>query len=267
MTYALGLSGVLLFGVGIFASQVATARTDDAAERSAFGLADLAAYRSALAVRRNSKSPLEADQPHIVTFKTLWNRPDAFRGRRVTVRGRVERIFRQGPVGSFPPLSEIWITSSAGDPFCLVTPQAQDAKSGDASEHSFGTGIRRHDAIPPRGSTVSFTGTFLRLIRYAATDGARLAPLIVGPEPPFRDAKVQPESGGQIDLISPGSVGISPATFIAMVAISIVVATMLLWRITNVVRAQRAVRRRRRNERSLRIADPPLEFIERSSEL
>ena len=35
-------------------------------------------------------------------FKDLWNRPDVFRGRRVTVQGRVVRIFRQGPVGSFP---------------------------------------------------------------------------------------------------------------------------------------------------------------------
>ena len=47
----------------------------------------------------------------------------SFEGRRITIQGRVSRIFRQGPVGSFPPLAEVWITSPAGDPFCVVCPQ------------------------------------------------------------------------------------------------------------------------------------------------
>ena len=83
-----------------------------------------------------------------MSFKDLWNRPDAFRGRRVTVEGRVQRIFRQGPVGSFPALAEIWIASPAGDPFCLVVPQAA--------------------GVPKLGQTVRFTGTFLKMVRYAA---------------------------------------------------------------------------------------------------
>ena len=75
---------------------------------------------------RVSRPPLRPRRPtrrSAVKFRDLWNRPDVFRGRRVTVEGRVVRIFRQGPVGSFPPLAEVWITSPAGDPFCVVFPQ------------------------------------------------------------------------------------------------------------------------------------------------
>ncbi len=56
-------------------------------------------------------------------FKDLWNHPDAFRGRRVTVQGRVERIFRQGPVGSFPALAEIWIARRRVTPFAWLFPR------------------------------------------------------------------------------------------------------------------------------------------------
>jgi len=118
-----------------------------------------------------------------VSFKDLWNRPDAFRGRRVTVQGRVERIFRQGPVGSFPALAEVWITSPAGNPFCLVVPQ--DGGTGVLPVKK--TSLEGHataPVIPKLGQTVRFTGTFLKMVRFAAGDGARLAPLVVGNQPP-----------------------------------------------------------------------------------
>ena len=54
----------------------------------------------------------------------------------------------------------------SGDPFCLVFPQA------------------RPIPVPELGREVRFTGTFLKMVRYAAHDGPRLAPLIVGDTPP-----------------------------------------------------------------------------------
>ena len=38
--------------------------------------------------------------------------------------------------------------------------------------------------MPEPGRMVRFTGTFLKMVRYAGGDGARLAPLIVGDQPP-----------------------------------------------------------------------------------
>ena len=116
-------------------------------------------------------------------FRDLWNRPDAYRGRRVTVQGRVERIFRQGPIGSFPALAEVWIVSPAGDPFCLVVPQ--ESGTGILSVVDEGPEDRATSKQSPEpGQTVQFTGTFLKMVRYAGGDGPRLAPLIAGDRPP-----------------------------------------------------------------------------------
>ena len=130
-----------------------------------------------------------------MSFKDLWNRPDAFRGRRVTVQGRVERIFRQGPVGSFPALAEVWITSPAGDPFL------RGRSPGERHRHFTGKRSRPGrpghitELVPELGQTVRFTGTFLKMVRYAAGDGARLAPLVVGDQPPVPAQKAAKPNG------------------------------------------------------------------------
>ena len=148
-------------------------------------LADLADYRAALSGKPTADDARPADLPVNLGFRDLWERPDAYRGRRVTVRGRVARTFRQGPVGSFPPLLQVWTFSPAGDPFCLVFPQERDQNTPSPAVNSKGPGTRasRPTVLGP-GQLVQFTGTFLKMIRYAAGDGARLAPLIVGDRPP-----------------------------------------------------------------------------------
>jgi len=158
---------------------------DDSESSHQLTLADLAAYRAALSGKATGENAKTSDPPLPVAFSDLWNHPDAFRGRRVTIHGRLERTFRQGPIGSFPALAEVWIVSPAGDPFCVVVP------------HDVGTSIlalkdssledrAAPTAIPEPGQKVQFTGTFLKLVRYAGGDGARLAPLIVGAQPPMR---------------------------------------------------------------------------------
>ena len=89
----------------------------------------------------------------------------------MTVSGRLARTFRQGPVGSFPPLDESWIFSAAGDPICIVYPHPDPSDPKSAG-------------IPRAGGPVRFAGTYLKTVRYAAGDGDRLAPLIVGDRPP-----------------------------------------------------------------------------------
>jgi hypothetical protein len=131
-----------------------------AAEERALTVADLTAYRKAL-----QDPAAVSEPPAVVGFRTLWEHPATYEGRRVQVEGSLVRRFRQGPFGTFPPLEEAWVTTPKGDPFCLVFPAASKAATGQA-------GLFR------------FTGTFLKLVEYQGGDGQRLAPLIVGPAPP-----------------------------------------------------------------------------------
>ncbi len=134
----------------------ATARADDT---SPVGLADLPAYRAAL-----DGKPAGAAVP--AAFRDLWDRPDAFAGKRVRIEGRVVRRFHQGKFGTFPALVESWATTPAGDPLCLVYPSVSEAR-GDGP-----------------GALVQFEGVYLRRVPYRGGDGERLAPLIVGAAPP-----------------------------------------------------------------------------------
>ncbi len=173
-------------------SSLAWADEPDMGQDDQLSLADLVAYRAALSGKATADDARPADPPVSLGFRDLWERPDAHRGRRVTVRGRVARIFRQGPVGSFPPLLQVWIFSPAGDPFCLVFPRPADETGGgqetvtaSPTEGNHGPGARpKSSAVLGPGRTVRFTGTFLKMVRYAAGDGERLAPLLVGDRPP-----------------------------------------------------------------------------------
>jgi hypothetical protein len=140
-------------------------------------LADLEAYRVALSARPGGSAPS-------VRFRDLWDRPEAYLGRPVSVEGRVARLFRQPKVGEFPPLVEAWVVSPSGDPFCLVFPTVEGRST------------------PEVGAPVKFSGTFLKKIRYHGTDADRLAPLIVGPEAPSSpkaDSEVEGMSWSSID--------------------------------------------------------------------
>ena len=158
----------------------------------ALTLADLAAYRAALSGARDTPAP-----PVPVTFRALWEHPERFQGRRVEVSGRIERLFRQGPIGDFPALEQAWAVSPAFDPFCLVYPKPQDGRG------------------PRYGATVRFSGTFLKVVRYQGGDGPRLAPLIVGDRPPDaapETTALRPVPATRIDWM----VGIGAALVVAL---------------------------------------------------
>jgi hypothetical protein len=157
-----------------------------------FGLADLPAEHAALAGKATIDGPHAADPPRPVSFRDLWDHPDDWRGRRVVVRGTVARVFRQGPVGSFPALVEAWLSTRGGDLSCAVFPRPAS-----------GPGDRPLEV----GREVDFTGTFLRPIRYAAADQPRLAPLVVGDRPP---APVEKTRGGGAAEVAFRSIGASP---------------------------------------------------------
>lgn len=174
-TFLVASSLVFGFGAGAFA--------DDAEPTHQLSLADLAKYRAALTGKERADDAEASNPLAHVSFKDLWNHPDVHRGHRVIIEGRVQRIFRQGPVGSFPALAEIWIASPAGDPTCLVVPQESGMGVSPVSDHDL-EGLAAPQRAPKLGQMVRFTGTFLKMIRYAARDGDRVAPLVVGDQLP-----------------------------------------------------------------------------------
>lgn len=192
--------------VALFALIVAST---GAADESSLTVVDLAAYRAALAIEEGRDGPpATATVPVPVGFRELWDRPAAYRGRRVQVEGRIVRRFRQGSFGTFPPLVEAWAVNPAGDPFCLVfpSPPADRREAGSSAE------------VPVR-----FAGTFLKLVTYRGGDGPRLAPLIVGPAPPIA-ATVAVDRGSKAARV-PGSgltrldwaIGLGAASLVALV--------------------------------------------------
>jgi hypothetical protein len=269
------------------ASSAAQEAAEDPERDDRIGLADLAAYRAALSGRPTADDARPSDPPARVGFRDLWERPEAYRGRRVTIGGRLERTFRQGAVGSFPPLVESWIFSAAGDPFCIVYPQPEATGRGgptgeslDGSAEDRTRGIRAGTPGGPRpGRMVRFTGTYLKTVRYAARNGERLAPLIVGDRPP------EPRPAGEVDgeSVTPSSAAGevlraigggdqdrrpgrnrdswaagSWALGLAMAAMAALVIAGQYLRGAQVRR--RAARRRRLSETDL--PDPPLHFVD-----
>lgn len=132
-------------------------------------LADLPEYRDALERQPDPSTPAQA-----VTFRDLWEQPESYRGKAVRVEGRVVRRFRQPAVGTYPPLTELCIVGPSQDPLCVVFPTPDEALNAEAARAC------------ELGTRVRFEGTFLKTIRYPAGDEPRLAPLVVGPQPPAR---------------------------------------------------------------------------------
>jgi len=270
----------VILGLGSYSWSVA----DDSETQQQLTLADLAGYRAALSGKATALDARAGEPPARVVFKDLWNRPDLFRGRRVTVQGRIVRIFRQGSVGSFPPLAEVWITSPSSNPFCLVFPQpgsiegdeqkrrttleaTGDHEQGTVADHEKGA---RATLMPEPGRTIRFTGTFLKMVRYAAGDGARLAPLVVGDRMPVPVPAKAAESRSSTESMaavfraigggSHAGTSIEWRTWALGLTLAALVAGALAWRQIRTPSRRGAVRHAGRRATLALALDPPLEF-------
>jgi hypothetical protein len=165
-------------------------------DESPLALADLADYRRALTAR--DPEP----RPSAVSYRELWEHPARYQGTRIQVEGRIVRRFRQGAVGTFPPLVEAWAVTPLGEPFCLVYPTPKEE-------------------APTVRDNVRFVGTYLKRIRYLGADVDRLAPLIVGPRPPSSPTRSASRPKGR-----PGH---SVNDWILGTAAAMVVVAVLAW--------------------------------------
>jgi hypothetical protein len=211
---------------------------DDLATR--LGLSDLASYRAALSGRPTASVASESDKPPAVSFRELWDHQERWAGHRVQIEGSVVRVFRQDAFGSFPPLVELWLATKAGDLFCTVFPQ-----SGENSAAA-------KTATEP-GAQVTLTGTFLKTIRYAASDQARLAPLVVGNRPPLRIRRVRFADHPDRFALPDWS---AQRTLQALVLALLAAAVLAYWHVRPTAAAKR------RKAESHAAGDAPLEFIE-----
>ncbi len=249
-----------------FRSLFAGGDDDDTSHQ--LSLADLAGYRAALSGKPTADQARATDPPAEVKFKDLWDHPDVFQGRRVVVQGRVVRTFRQGPVGSFPPLAEVWITSPAGDPFCVVFPRpgASDGKeAGSIKLKATPPEKTARDAtseeMPRAGGMVRFTGTFLKMVRYAGADTTRLAPLVVGDRTPVLISSEPVES--PVDAELAGTLrGSGLAIRLACWALGLAAAATAAVALARWHLRMPAGSSSRRGKVSERTPDLPLEFLE-----
>jgi hypothetical protein len=240
---------------------------DDSESPHQLSLADLASYRAALSGRATGENTKTSDRPVRVIFRDLWNRPDAFRGRRVIIQGRVERIFRQGPIGSFPALAEVWIVSPAGDPFCAVVPNESGTGILPADHGLEGRATSKQS--PELGQTVRFTGTFLKMVRYAGGDAARLAPLVVGDQPPVPAPEITQANNVRRGIHSDGGhrpTAGSPTGWLLGLAITMLIAGVLALQYLRAQSRRAGLWDSRRRTTALLEADPPLEFIEQGDD-
>ena len=260
------------------ADEPGTNSDQDRSQGDRLSLADLAGYRAALSGKPTADDARPADPPRPVQFRDLWTHPGTFQGRRVVVQGRVERVFRQGPIGSFPPLVEAWIFSKAGDPFCVVFPGPGATFAGDRErgpDVRAGADHRPDDpawsrAVPAPGRWVRFTGTFLKMIRYAGADGARLAPMIVGDRLP-QSAPVEAEGDrsatGEILRRNRGFAGSAEPLggwLLALALALLAAGTIARKHLRGAERSDRSAMRTRVLEETG--AEPPLQFIDSPEE-
>ena len=124
-------------------------------------------------------------------------------------------------------------------------------------------------SIPKLGQTVRFTGTFLKMIRYAAGDGDRLAPLVVGDQPPVlvRENATAKGAGSFSGDASVGTWAVTPATRLLGLTLALLVAGVLAKRHVLLPSRQARLEVQGRKLRYAPAYDPPLEFIEPHDEL
>jgi hypothetical protein len=243
-------------------------QTDKPGDR--LGLADLPAEHAALSGKATIDGPEAHALPQTVPFRELWNHPETWRGRRVRVQGTIARVFRQGAVGSFPPLVEAWLSTPEGDLLCVVFPQ-EDRRGQKTHTDTVPAQKTRDELAPEPGRRVTFTGTFLKTIRYPAADLARLAPLIVGDRPPtiIMEAAVggEPSTAGALRAIEsrPRSEVWTPTAWALSLALGLAVAAVLAWQ--HVRRAPPSKRRFTQGQCQTPVAtSPPLEFLDTEPE-
>jgi hypothetical protein len=260
-----------VFALGLFPwFPPAAGQTGNSDDR--LGLADLPAEHAALSGKVTIDGSNAHTPPQTVTFLDLWSHPETWRGRRVRVQGTITRIFHQGAVGSFPPLAEAWLSTPEGDLLCVVFPQ--EDRRGQKTHTDTGPAQKTRDepvSETEPGRRVTFTGTFLKTIRYSAADLTRLAPLIVGDRPPTMTMEAavggEPSTSGAVHTVDtkPGPEAWAPSAWVLSLALGLAAAAILAWQhVRGAPPSKRSLTRGQCQEPATTL--PPLEFLDTEPE-
>ena len=131
-------------------------------------LADLTAYGEALSDKVTASNGETSEPSQAVSLNDSRRNPTCI----AAITSRFKDVSSEslpGPGRQFSPLAEIWITSPAGDPFCLVVPQKYEEP---LSRNDLGPSRRAQSThLPQPGLTVRDSQeTFLKMVRFAAGD-------------------------------------------------------------------------------------------------
>ena len=203
-----------------------------------------------------------------VKFKDLWTHPDDFRGRRVSVqRSGSANLPARSASAPFPHLSKSGSPRGPATLFVECSRSATSlivARSGptslDAAPPEKPAGEKTGPEIPA-GPNVEFTGTFLKIVRYAGADAARLAPLIVGDQQPVPVSaeRAQADTDSSVPATARASqtmIGLLVWT-LGLAAAAMVAFTLARWHLRAPARSAR-----RQTKSAELVPDLPLEFIE-----
>lgn len=168
---------------------------------------------SMLTLRGYEGRPLQP--PRDVGFTELFGQPASFRGRPVRMRGTLHRLERMSAPPNDYGIDAYWQgwLEPAGGPASPVIVHLLELPEGLA------TGLEIHEPVV-------VSGCFLKNLAYKASDGVRVAPLLLARAPARPPAAARVSGGGLWDL----SLGvIAVATMLAIVT-TIAVAFFLVGR-------------------------------------
>ena len=197
----------------------------------------------------------------VVGVLPMLQQPDAFRGQRVQVVGRLAKAEQiQDPIeqNPIPTHWKLWIqpTSGVARPIVALVTNLPPSLAKNHQSESQRNDLSKTDSKP----TVRVTGTFFKRLAYRSSIGADLAPVVVGR---LALAEKSPASQAPRPLKQNAS-GIPPnrspgkawAMLVASVGTGIVVAAWLMWRSS--VDAK-YLRRKRRASKSISLQVPDVD--------
>jgi hypothetical protein len=196
---------------------------------------------------------LHGEAPAIVGVLSLLQQPDAFRGQRVRMEGRIARLQRISEGSDhddpLPDYWQLWIRPSGGTdrPLIALVTSIPDS----LADFTEGEGSKNDPYVMVQG-------TFFKRLAYRSSLGADLAPVVIGrlwqPQPPAAVADSEPQDASSNSIAVLAIVGSS-------IGLGVLVAALVMWRTATSAKHTRQIRQ----ESEATSLDLPVGFDEEPS--